>query len=243
MLNFSLEGRRALVTGASRGLGLAIADGLAQLGAVVHGTSRDARGAAVIAERYGTAPLVLDITDVGSFERFAARLDIDLLVNNAGMNAPARALDVTPQQFDDVMATNVRGTLFLTQAFGRRWIAEGARAAVVNVSSQSGSVAIESRVVYGPSKAAVDNLTKVLALEWAAHGIRVNSVAPTFIRTELTASTLSDPAWADELLSRIPIGRFGEPEEVAGAVAFLLGDAASLITGHTLLVDGGYTIH
>lgn len=118
----------------------------------------------------------------------------------------------------------------------------GSPGAVVNNASQAGIAGIEERAAYGTSKAGLIHLTKILALEWARAGIRVNAVAPTFVRTELTASTLSRPDWAAELLSRIPIGRFGEPEDITGAVAFLLNDAAVLITGHTIAIDGGYTI-
>ncbi|WP_152360726.1 SDR family NAD(P)-dependent oxidoreductase [Microlunatus speluncae] len=243
MIDFSLAGRTALVTGASRGLGQAIADGLAELGATVYGTSRSAGAADKIAERYGTAPCVLDLTRPETFAELAERLDdVDLLINNGGMNVPEAAVDVRVEDYDAVMATNLRGTFFLTTAFGRRWIESGRAAAVINVGSQTGTVAIEERSVYGASKAALDNLTKTLALEWGSHGIRVNAIAPTWIRTELTESTLSRPEWAAELLGRIPLGRFGEPIDVVGAVAFLAGPMAGLITGHTLLIDGGYTI-
>jgi NAD(P)-dependent dehydrogenase (short-subunit alcohol dehydrogenase family) len=240
---FRLDGRRVLVTGAARGLGRAIAAALADLGAEVHGTARTAESARAVGKRLGTDGIVLELSDVASFDALADRLDIDLLVNNAGVNAPAAALETTEADWDAVLDTNLRGTFFLTRAFARRWIAAGTRAAVVTVSSQAGTVAIEDRVAYGASKAGVDHVTKVLALEWARHGIRVNAVAPTFVRTELTASTLADHERAGVLLSRIPLGRFGEPEDVAWPVAFLLSDAAGLITGHTLLVDGGYTIH
>lgn len=243
MIDFSLTGRTALVTGASRGLGLAIADGLAEQGATVYGTSRSAAEADKIAERYGTAACVLDLTRPEMFAALAERLgDVDLLINNGGMNVPQAAVDVRVEDYDAVMETNLRGTFFLTTAFGRRWIEAGRAATVVNVGSQTGTVAIEERAVYGASKAALDNLTKSLALEWGAHGIRVNAIAPTWIRTELTESTLSRPEWAAELLGRIPLGRFGEPIDVVGAVVFLAGPMASLITGHTLLIDGGYTI-
>jgi len=243
MIDFSLSGRTALVTGAGRGLGRAIADGLAELGATVFGTSRSADEAERIVRRYGTTPAPLDVSRPETFEEFADRVPgVDLLVNNAGTNVPQAAVEVRPEDFDTVMDVNLRGTFLLSTAFGRRWIAAGTSASVVNVGSQAGSVAIEGRSVYGASKAALESVTKNLALEWAPHGIRVNAIAPTFIRTDLTRSTLSDPERAAELLARIPLGRFGEPVDVAGAVAFLAGPMASLITGHTLLIDGGYTI-
>ena len=247
MPNFRLDGKKALVTGAGRGLGKAIADDLAESGATVYGTSRDAATARQISERYGTPPLAVDLSSAGNISGFAESLQqasggIDLLVNNAGVNVPKPALELTEDDWDTVFDTNLKGTFFLTTALARHWVAAGTPGAIVNIASQAGIVAIEERAAYGTSKAGMIHLTKILALEWAAAGIRVNAVAPTFVRTELTASTLSRPDWAAELLSRIPIGRFGEPEDVAGAVAFLLSDAASLITGHTLAVDGGYTI-
>ncbi|MBT2547657.1 SDR family NAD(P)-dependent oxidoreductase [Arthrobacter sp. ISL-65] len=247
MPNFRLDGKKALVTGAGRGLGKAIADDLAESGATVYGTSRDAATAQQISERYGTPPLAVDLSSTGNISRFAESLQqasggIDLLVNNAGVNVPKPALELTEDDWDTVFDTNLKGTFFLTTALARHWVATGTPGAIVNIASQAGIVAIEERAAYGTSKAGMIHLTKVLALEWAAARIRVNAVAPTFVRTELTASTLSRPDWAAELLSRIPIGRFGEPDDIAGAVAFLLSDAASLITGHTLAVDGGYTI-
>ena len=248
MLDFRLDGRTALVTGAGRGLGEAIADGLASLGATVYGSSRDEATARRVAERYGTTPVVLDVADVSAVEATVLRLQeagaaIDLLVNNAGVNAPAAALDVTPEMWDAVYATNVRGLFFTSQAVARTWVESGVRGAIVNIGSQAGAVAIEERAPYGSSKGAVAQLTRNLALEWAPHGIRVNTVAPTFVRTELTASTLARGDLAEQLLGRIPMGRFGEPDDIVGAVAFLLGDAASMVTGHVLMVDGGYTVH
>lgn len=247
MLNFRLDGKKALVTGAARGLGKAIADGLAESGATVYGTSRDAGSARQISDRYGTPALRLDVTatsDIGGFMDALVEEagGIDLLVNNAGVNVPKPALDLTDEDWDTVFDTNLKGSFFLTTALARHWVDRGSPGAIVNVASQAGIVGIEERAAYGTSKSGLIHITKILALEWAPAGIRVNAVAPTFVRTELTASTLSRPEWAAELLSRIPIGRFGEPEDIVGAVAFLLSDAASLITGHTLTIDGGYTI-
>lgn len=247
MPDFRLDGKKALVTGAARGLGKAIADGLAESGATVYGTSREAQSARLISERYGTPALAIDLTEHAKIARFADDLmqesgGIDLLVNNAGVNIPKPALDLTTEDWDTVFDTNLKGSFFLTTSLARHWIETGTQGAIVNVASQAGIVGIEERAAYGTSKAGLIHVTKILALEWAPAGIRVNAVAPTFVRTELTASTLNRPEWAAELLSRIPIGRFGEPEDIAGAVAFLLSDAAALITGHTLTIDGGYTI-
>ncbi len=247
MPDFRLEGRKALVTGAARGLGRAIADALAESGATVYGTSRDAASARQINERYGTPSFPFDITRIKDLPGFTESLmqesdGIDLLVNNAGVNVPKPALELTAEDWDTVFDTNLKGSFFLTTAIAQHWIDRGIPGAIVNVASQAGIVGIEERAAYGTSKAGLIHLTKILALEWAPAGIRVNAVAPTFVRTELTASTLSRPDWAAELLSRIPIGRFGEPDDIAGAVAFLLSDAAAMITGHTLAIDGGYTI-
>jgi NAD(P)-dependent dehydrogenase (short-subunit alcohol dehydrogenase family) len=247
MVDFRLDGKNVLVTGAGRGLGRAVGDGLTQLGATVYGTSRDPATAAGIAARYGTLPLVLEMGDTVSLPRFVASVTeasggIDMLVNNAGINIPKPAVDVTEAEWDNVFGVNLKGVFFLTTALARTWLERGRPASVVNIASQAGIVGIEERAAYGSSKAALIHLTKILALEWAPAGIRVNAVAPTFVRTELTESTLSRPDWAAELLARIPAGRFGEAEDVVGAVAYLLGGAAALVTGHTLTVDGGYTV-
>lgn len=246
-IDFRLTGKRVLVTGAGRGLGRCIADTLVDLGATVFGTSRDRKTSLEIADRYGTPDLHLEMKDARSIASFARHLQslsggVDMLVNNAGINIAKPALELTEDDWDDVLDTNLKGSFLLSTSIARSWIELGVPGVIVNVASQAGLVGIEERAAYGSSKAGLIHLTKVLALEWAQHGIRVNAVAPTFVRTELTQATLSRPEWAAELLSRIPSGRFGEPEDVAGGVAFLFSDAASMITGHTLTIDGGYTI-
>lgn len=244
-----LRGKRALVTGAADGLGKAIADALHEAGATVYGTSRSQETTESICSRYGQPTIPsLDVADAASIPEFARETTrisgaIDFLINNAGVNVPKAATDLTDTDWDRVFDTNVKGTFVVSREFGKLWHAGGREGSIVNVASQAGIVAIEERAAYGTSKAAMIHLTKQLALEWAPHGIRVNAVAPTFVKTALTASTLERGNWADELKSRIPLGRFGEPHEVAGPVAFLLSDMASLITGHTLVVDAGYTIH
>ena len=244
----SFAGKVALVTGAKGGLGAAIADDLHARGARVFGTSRNEQDAFAIADRYGTAPVVLDIQDPLSCltqieDLWRSHGPIDFLCNNAGVNKPQPALDVDLESWNTVLQTNVTGTFFVSQAFARQCVQEGLPGAIVNVSSQAGTVAIEERVSYGSSKAAVSHMTRVLALEWGHHGIRVNAVAPTFVWTDLTESTLNRPGMEEKLVSRIPLGRLGVPSDISGAIAFLLSDDASLITGHILAIDGGYTIH
>ncbi len=244
-VDFRLDGRRALVTGAGGGLGRAIADGLAELGAQVVATSRDVSTAAELAMRYGTAPCILDVLDTASIEATVAEIfsdhPIDILVNNAGVNHPQPVLDVDERSWDHVLDTNLKGVFFLTQAVARRICADGGRGSVVNIGSQAGSVGIEERAAYCASKGGLEQLTRVLAIELAQQGIRVNTVAPTFVLTELTRATLERPDLRENFLGRIPMGRFAEPEDVVGAVAFLAGPMSSMVTGHTLLVDGGWT--
>jgi NAD(P)-dependent dehydrogenase (short-subunit alcohol dehydrogenase family) len=244
-VSFRLDGSRAMVTGAAGGLGRAIADGLSDLGATVIGTSRDPLTAQQLADRYGTAPCVLDAVDLGSMDRAVDRASedgpIDILVNNAGVNAPQPALQVDESTWNRILDTNLKGPFFLTQAVARRLVAAGRPGAVVNVSSQAGSVGIEERAAYCASKGGLDQLTRVLAIELAAHGIRVNGVGPTFVETALTRSSLARPEVREEFLGRIPLGMFAQPEDVVGAAAFLAGPMSSMVTGHTLLVDGGWT--
>lgn len=243
MVSFSLAGKTALVTGANKGLGRAIAHALSVLGAEVHGTSRTEVGQRAIESDGHAVGHLLDIANAQNIFDFVRQLrpSIDILVNNAGVNAPSAALDVTEDQWDAVLDTNLKGTFFLSREIARQWIAGGISGVIVNIGSQAGTVGIEERAAYCASKGGLDQLTKVLAIEWASHGIRVNTVAPTFVRTDLTAGTLNTPGWGQVLLDRIPMGRFGEAEDIVGAVAFLAGPSAQMITGTTLLVDGGYT--
>jgi NAD(P)-dependent dehydrogenase (short-subunit alcohol dehydrogenase family) len=248
---FDLTGRTALVTGAARGLGRAIALALAKAGAdVALGLRDEASGAGPAAqiEALGrrALPLQMDVTDLDQIEAAAARADehfdgIDILVNNAGIAIGNPAERVAPADFDTVMAINVRGTFFTCQAVGRRMIARGG-GRIVNLSSQAGLVALPTESVYCMTKAAIAHLTKCLAVEWGCHGITVNAVAPTFIDTPGTEPALADPAFRADVVDRIAaLHRIGTPDEVASAVVYLASPAASLVTGHTLVVDGGWT--
>jgi NAD(P)-dependent dehydrogenase (short-subunit alcohol dehydrogenase family) len=244
-VNFGLNGRRALVSGAAGGLGAAIADGLAELGAQVIATSRNGSTAHRLGARYGTKPCTLDVRDTGSIHKVVDQVwadgALDILVNNAGVNRPAAMLDVTEADWDTVVDTNLKGVFFLTQVIVGRMMAENKPGSVVNIGSQAGMVGIEHRAAYCASKGGLVQLTRTMALELAEHGIRVNSVAPTFALTELTRTTLEQPDLRQRFLGRIPMGRFARPEDVVGAVAYLSGDMAAMVTGHTLLVDGGWT--
>ncbi|MDQ1514140.1 MAG: hypothetical protein QOC59_1982 [Microbacteriaceae bacterium] len=248
---FDLTGKVALVTGAARGLGRAIALALAEAGADVALGLRDAerdQGPADEIRALGrlALPLQLDVTDLAqgraavdaTVEGLGA---LDVLVNNAGGSIVAPAAEVTPEDFEAVWALNVRSTFFLSQRAAAHMRSNGG-GAIVNMASQAGLVALPGESAYCTAKAAVIHLTKCHAVEWGGDGIRVNAVAPTFVATDGTEPALSDPAFRADTVERIAaLHRIGVPSEVSGAVVFLAGPAASLITGHTLVVDGGWT--
>ena len=249
--SFALTGQTALVTGAARGLGRAIALALADAGAdVALGLRRDGTADDLIEEIEGMGRRAMGVQmDMTRIKEIAPAVDavverfgrLDILVNNAGLGPPNPALDVTEADFDLTMAVNVKGTFFASQAAGRVMVAQGG-GRIVNLSSQAGFVALPSESIYCASKAAVAHLTKCLAVEWGESGVTVNAVAPTFIRTDGTEKWLSDPAFEAQVRERIAaLHRIGEPMDVAGAVVFLASPAANMITGVTLLIDGGWT--
>ena len=249
---FDLEGQAALVTGGSRGLGGSIAVALAGAGADVALGVRDPSSGGDVAgqiESLGRRCVVvpMDVTDLAQIDAAteAVRVEfgrIDLLVNNAGLGPENPAEDVTEPDFDLTFDVNVKGLFFTSQRVGRVMIGQRS-GRIINLSSQAGIVALPGEAVYCASKAAVSHLTRCLAIEWGVHGINVNAVAPTFIRTPGTESALADPVFEADVLERIAaLHRLGEPIDVAGAVVFLASPAASLITGETLVVDGGWTV-
>jgi NAD(P)-dependent dehydrogenase (short-subunit alcohol dehydrogenase family) len=247
---FDVEDKTALVTGATRGLGRAIALALADAGAdVALGVRRS--GADALAEEIramGRRALVIqmDVTDLGQIRDGVASTiaefgRLDILVNNAGLGPENPAEAVTEADFDLTFDVNVKGLFFASQAAGRAMIENGG-GRIVNLSSQAGLVALPTEAVYCASKAAVSHLTRCLAVEWGRYGVNVNAVAPTFIRTPGTEDALSDPEFEADVLDRIAaLHRVGEPMDVAGAVVFLASPASALVTGTTLVVDGGWT--
>jgi NAD(P)-dependent dehydrogenase (short-subunit alcohol dehydrogenase family) len=247
---FELTGKVALVTGAARGLGSAIAVAMAEAGADVVLGLRDAHANAGPSDAIRSLgrrvlPLQMDVTRKVEIDHAVREIDhefgrVDILVNNAGIGPPNLVENVTEGDFDRTLAVNLRGTFFVSQAVGRMMIRNQA-GRIINLSSQAGFVGLPTESVYCMTKAAIAHLTKCLAVEWGQFGINVNAVAPTFVRTPGTAKWLEDDAFRTELLSRIPLGRIGEPVDVAGAVVFLASPAAALITGATLMIDGGFT--
>jgi NAD(P)-dependent dehydrogenase (short-subunit alcohol dehydrogenase family) len=248
---FDLTGDVALVTGAARGLGRAISLALAHAGADVALGLRDMTTGSELAKEIEATgrralPLQMDMTKLDEVSRavddtIAHFGRLDILVNNAGLGPENAAENVRVEDFDLTLAVNLKGTFFASQAAGRVMIRQQ-RGCIVNMSSQAGFVAIPTESVYCMTKAAIAHLTKCLAVEWGKYNIRVNAVAPTFIRTPGTEPALADPAFRTDVIERIAgLHRIGEPMEVAGAVVFLASPAASLITGHTILIDGGWT--
>ncbi|MBM4407006.1 MAG: glucose 1-dehydrogenase [Chloroflexi bacterium] len=243
-----LSGQVAFVTGASRGIGRAIALHLAREGADVALGGRDLDAlAAVVAEVEAIGALGFglrfDVTDTAAIPALVAEIEaalgpIDILVNNAGINRLRLALDVTEEDWDRVVDTNLRGAFFVAQAVGRGMVARG-RGRIVNVASMAAFKAVQERSAYNSSKAGLVHLTKTLAVEWGPAGVRVNAVAPTFVETDLAAQWLDRPGFRERIVSSLPIRRLPSEDEVAAAVGYLVSAAADAINGITLPVDGG----
>lgn len=251
MPTMRVDGKVCLVTGGGSGLGKAMAQGLAHFGADVIITEISSKmevGQQVAEEITGETGkkvicLPLNLPDLTSIDRMVGQAveqmgRVDVLVNNAGVQVAKSALEVTEVDWDIVLDTNLKGAFFTSQRVAKEMVKQKS-GRIINIASQNGMVGYYKRAAYCSAKAGMVNLTRVLAIEWAEYGINVNAIGPTFIRTALTAPTFDDPQIYNDLVSRIPLGRVGEPEEMIGAVVFLASDAATLVTGHTLMVDGG----
>jgi NAD(P)-dependent dehydrogenase (short-subunit alcohol dehydrogenase family) len=245
--SFRLDGKRALVTGASSGIGLGAAAALAEAGAEVTLVARHTAELhlvrdAIRAEGGRAEALALDITDLATTAAALAEAGpFDVLVNSAGLARHAPALDTRPEDYDAAMNLNLRAAYFLTREVARGLIGAGRPGSLINVSSQMGHVGGPDRAVYCANKHALEGMTKAMALEWAPHGIRINTLCPTFVRTPLGEQTLAIPERRAWILSKIKLGRVGEIEDMMGPVVFLASDASAMVTGTHLIVDGGWT--
>jgi 2-deoxy-D-gluconate 3-dehydrogenase len=250
---FDLTGKKAVVTGAGRGIGKAVALGLARAGADIGLVARTESELNAVADDVKTigrqgAVAASDLTLTADIPALVSRLagdlgGIDILVNNAGTNIPQDSVDVTEDAWDTVMAINLKSCFFMAQAVGKVMIEQGRGGRIINMTSQTGSVALIKRAAYCASKAGLNLATKVLAMEWGPHEILVNAVAPTFVETEMTKPMLADPQFREYALAKNVLKRFGTTDDVAGAVIYLASPAANLVTGHVLLVDAGWTAH
>lgn len=248
---YNLDGKVALVTGAARGIGRACALALAEAGADIVLGLRDKKNGAPLAveiEKMGrnVLPVQMDISQMAEIKSAVKEAKqhfnhIDILINNAGIGTQDNVENVKESEFDYILSVNLKGTFFVSQEVGRIMIKQK-EGWIVNLSSQAGFIALPTESVYCMTKAGIAHLTKCMALEWAKHNIRVNAVAPTFIKTPGTDKWLGDPEFKKSVLRRIPLGRIGEPIDVARSVVFLSSHAAEMITGETLMIDGGWTI-
>ena len=242
--SFSLEGKRAIVTGAGRGIGLAAAAALADAGAQVTLVARSAGEIVAAAGEIGRGAnaVRLDVTDLAAVASFfAERPAFHILVNNAGTNRPKPMWESTAEDFDAVLGLNTRSAFFVAQACVRQMLTEDIKGSLIHMSSQMGHIGGPTRSLYCASKWAVEGMNKAFALDLAPHGIRSNTIAPTFIETPMTRPFFEDPEFKDRVLSKIKLGRLGQVEDIMGAVVYLASDASALVTGTSLVVDGGWT--
>tara|TARA_Y100000814_G_scaffold214054_1_gene159038 strand:- start:126 stop:902 length:777 start_codon:yes stop_codon:yes gene_type:complete len=248
---FSLDGRTALVTGAGRGIGRTLALGLAEAGADIVAMSRSADELAAVATDVRALgrtakTLTCDVTDTAAMRRAVDGLsELDILVNNAGTNIPEPFLDVKEESLDTLLTLNVRAAFLVAQAAANRMLKDADRkergGAIVHISSQLGHVSLVERSVYSTTKHAVEGMNKSMATELATTGIRVNAVAPTWVETPMTGPALADPKFREFILSCVPMGHLAKMQDITGSVVFLCSPAAAMITGTSLLVDGGWT--
>jgi NAD(P)-dependent dehydrogenase (short-subunit alcohol dehydrogenase family) len=241
-----LDNRRALVTGAGRGIGLACAAALAQAGAHVVLVARTGREIEQVAEAIGkdggsAEAIPLDVTDSEAVTALLEKQEpFDILVNNAGTNRPVTFLNVTVEDFDFMTRLNLRAAFFVAQGVARRMVQSGRRGSIIQISSDMGLVGGSNRTVYCATKHGIEGMTKAMAVDLGPHGIRINTICPTFIETPLARPMLANEAFRNEVLSRIKLGRVGQVEDLMGAVVFLASDASALMTGSALVVDGGW---
>jgi NAD(P)-dependent dehydrogenase (short-subunit alcohol dehydrogenase family) len=242
--SFRLDGRRAIVTGAGRGIGLAAAAALGEAGAEVTLVSRTASEVQEAAAQIGNNAnaTVIDVSDIAAVKAFfAGRPAFNILVNNAGTNRPKPMWEVSEDDYDAVYDLNVKSAFFVAQACAQKMIAEGLSGSMIHIGSQMGHVGGPNRSLYCGSKWALEGMNKAFALDLAVHGIRSNTIAPTFIETPLTKPYFEDPAFKASVLSKIKLGRLGKVEDLMGAILFLASDASALMTGTSMIIDGGWT--